>query len=87
MSDITNTEHRSSELELNEEMSEIICPKCDGTGRSRSRFVEVIDDRCFQSRKENFDFYEGPLFKRATCEKCKGKGKLDWVAQVTGKQR
>jgi len=55
------SEDSMSNHHLNEELGEIICPKCKGRGsKSTGKYSATI------------------------CNKCWGKGKLDWVEQCMG---
>jgi hypothetical protein len=56
------------EIKLDEDLGEIICPKCEGRGT----ISEIMDDEGFVYNNTRI------------CSKCWGKGKLDWIEQATG---
>jgi hypothetical protein len=56
------------EIKLDEDLGEILCPKCEGRGT----VSEIMDDEGF--------IYDNI----SICSKCWGKGKLDWIEQATG---
>jgi len=59
-------------IQINEELGEMICPKCNGECQIEIELFKSVDGHIVKM----FDI----------CSKCFGAGKLDWIENILGKR-